>query len=318
MKIIADNENFGVKELFSPHGEVILLPAHRITNKTIHDADALIVRTVTPINEQLLENSRVRFVGSASAGANHFDTAFLKRQKVNFCYAPGCNALAVTDYILACLAALKFQTQNKRAGVIGYGNVGKLVTAHLEKLGMRVFVNDPPLGFKNPIPDDCDLITLHPSLVRDGEHPSFHLINSEFINKLKSGCVLINASRGEVINEAALTRDDITLCLDVWENEPRINQDVFSKAKIATPHIAGYSHAAKKRAVQMVYTQFCRFFDLPCDAHDIVTHPIEIKLDAHWQKNLLQHYNPLNDRFDPANFTAARSKYSLRDEIGFC
>lgn len=321
MKIVLDDQIPELENLLAAYGEIVLLAADKITAATIQTADALFVRTVTKIDAHLLKNTRVKFVASASAGIDHLNLSYLERQKIHYCYAPGCNALAVTNYLLSSIAALGFNIANKKIGVIGIGHIGKSVSETLSALGAQVFQKFRADDLFSAIPSDCDLITLHPSLTFD-HHPSYHLVNAKFLSALKPGAILINAARGPVIDERALTRDDLIYCFDVWEDEPKINLEVFNRATIATPHIAGYSLAAKYRASLMVFDAFCEWQNLPKETPKrreletkIAENQIHLKLDTNWQEKILEIYDPRNDRFNPAEFTQARKNYVLRKEI---
>lgn len=321
MKIIIDNQIPGLDVLLAQYGEVTSLPSQDITNSALQNADALFVRAVTPVDGNLLSHTGVKFVASATAGIDHLDLVYLKRQKIHSCYAPGSNSLAVMNYLMSSIAAIGFNVANKKIGVVGIGHIGKLVSNTLSRLGAQVFQKFRADNLLSSLPDDCDLVTLHPSLTFD-HHPSYHLIDEKFLNRLKPGAILINASRGPVIKESALTRDDLIYCFDVWENEPEINLETYKKTTIATPHIAGYSFAAKYRVSLMVFDAFCDWQRLPkmtpkremIEAR-IAQNQINLTLDENWQTNILKIYDPRKDRFDPAHFTQARKDYVLRPEI---
>lgn len=315
IKIVADRHIPHIMEYFSPHAEIRQIDAADMSPDTLHDADVLLVRTVTNVNKSLLEKTHIKFVGSASAGKNHIDEAYLKNRGITFHYAPGCNALAVTEYVMACFAALGKTIQSKKIGVIGLGHVGKKVVDVLERAGAIVIKNDPPLGFEADF-RDCDAITLHCSLTAEGKYPSYHLINSTVMRALKPGTVIINAARGGVLDESAL-RDDLVYCLDVWENEPHINIHTFNRAMIKTPHIAGYSVEAKHRATKMLYEAFCQWANCPTHYPTLSApvNPVKIKLDSAWPSALLKHYSPFNDHFEPTLFNHSRQHYPLRKEV---
>lgn len=320
MKILIDDQIPELAKLLANYGEIISLAANKITQENLNTADAIFVRTLTQIDQNLIENAPTKFIASATAGIDHVDLAYLQSQKIQFDYAPSCNALAVTNYLMSTIAALGFNIANKKIGVIGIGHIGKLVSETLRKLGAQVFQKFRPDDL-SVIPSDCDLVTLHPSLTFD-HHPSYHLINAKFLSALKPGAILINASRGPVIDERALTRNDLIYCFDVWEDEPKINLEVFNRATIATPHIAGYSAAAKYRASLMVFDAFCEWQNLPKNTqarreleNKIAANQISLKLDANWQEKILAIYDPRNDKFNPAEFTQARKNYVLRKEI---
>ncbi len=212
MKIIADAHIPFIQDYFANHGELILKKGREISHAEVQDADVLLVRSITPVNQALLADTKVKFVGSVTAGADHLDTHWLDEAGIAWSVAAGFNAPPVADYVTCIMAALQskqdFKMLGARAAVIGVGNVGKLVAARLKILGMEVVLCDPlraqeEQDFHSVTLDklaDLDLISLHVPLIKNGEHPTYHFINREFLQKQKPGCVLINASRGAVIN----------------------------------------------------------------------------------------------------------------------
>ncbi|MFQ5659614.1 MAG: 4-phosphoerythronate dehydrogenase [Gammaproteobacteria bacterium] len=282
MKIIADKSLPFVERTFSSIGEVSLIDGRHIGPAAIHGADLLVVRTVTPVNAALLQNSSVHFVASASSGIDHVDMDYLRDRGIGFAHAPGCNARSVAEYVLSALFVLAdqytFDLTKKCVGIIGCGHVGSQVLRFLKALGVECIVNDPPLGEAGGDVQCCnldevlaaDVITLHVSLVEDGPYPTHHMVNQAFLRQIRKDAILINTSRGNVIDEDALmaylerSRKACTV-LDVWAREPRINMDLLSRVTIGTPHVAGYSVEGKRRAVQMVFRQVCDYFNLGCD-----------------------------------------------------
>jgi erythronate-4-phosphate dehydrogenase len=267
MKIVADDQIPLLDELF-PHAVLIKKPGTEIRQADLLDADMLWVRTVTQVDAQLLAGTAVRFVGTATAGYDHLDVQWLDSQGIAWAYAPGANAVAVVEYVLCVIAALRTKgilcARQVRVGVIGIGRVGSIVANVLRQIGMQVVVNDPPRAaadadfYSTPLSEfkDLDLICLHPALVKGGDYPSLHLLNDDFLARQRPGTVLLNASRGAVLDTAILLRQPhLRLCLDVWEGEPEINVTLLQRAEIATPHIAAYSIAAKLRASLLLYQQ---------------------------------------------------------------
>ncbi|MFN3693868.1 MAG: 4-phosphoerythronate dehydrogenase [Ignavibacterium sp.] len=218
MKIIVDENIAFAKEAFSLFGDVVLLPGREITNETLKNADVLIIRSVTDVNEKLLSNTSVKFVGTATIGTDHIDLDYLKSMDITFADAKGCNAYAVAEYFLTALLKVcsdeDISLQNKSIGVIGVGNVGSKVAGFSELLGLKVLKNDPPLQRENPDENfysldevlQCDIITLHVPLTLEGEDKTYHLLNAENFEVLKDGSILINTSRGAVIDNQALRK----------------------------------------------------------------------------------------------------------------
>lgn len=278
MKIIVDeNIEFG-QEAFEQFGEVILSHGRKITNEMLKDAFALIVRSITSVNEELLKGTNVKFVGTATIGTDHLDIEYLDLAKIKYSSAPGCNSFAVTEYVLTALSKISyeqnFNLEDKSLGVIGYGNIGKKITRFAKAIGMKVVVNDPPLkreGYDFNFSDleealNCEIITLHVPLNKSGIDKTFHLLDEEKINKLRPGTILINTSRGAVVDNIALlnrlkNKNDITVVLDVWENEPSINQELLQNVFLGTQHIAGYSYEGKVNGTVMIYESLCEFLN---------------------------------------------------------
>ncbi|ACV26386.1 4-phosphoerythronate dehydrogenase [Kangiella koreensis] len=276
MKIIADENMPLVKELFEPFAEVELLAGRNITTAHLTDADALLVRSVTQVNSSLLQGSNIKFVGSATIGTDHIDHQYLDHNGIQFAYAPGCNAQAVAEYVLSGVAYWAQHRQKDlaecRVGIIGAGNVGSKVAQVLELLGINYLLNDPPLESQGDsrsfVPlaaiQQCDIVTCHVPLAKDGQYPTYHLINEEFLSGMLKGSLLINSSRGAVLdNEVALqaskSEQSIDFILDVWENEPELNLELLNETLIATPHIAGYSQEGKIRGTYQLYQAFCQW-----------------------------------------------------------
>jgi erythronate-4-phosphate dehydrogenase len=279
MKIIADENIPFVEECFSSIGDVYLTSGRRITAELLADADVLLVRSGTNVNDQLLGKSSVKFVATATIGYEHIDTDFLRRSGIGFTSAPGSNANSVAEYIVAALLAVakkhKFGLEGKSIGIIGVGNVGSKVAQKTAALGMKVLLNDPPLkrqtGDEKYLPVeklyDCDFITVHTPLTIDGPDKTFHLAGEEFFNSLKKGAFFLNTSRGAVA-DTAVVKSAIAAgklagtVLDVWENEPNIDNQLLLKADISTPHIAGYSFDGKVAGLIMIYNAVCGHFGI--------------------------------------------------------
>ena len=277
MKITIDENIANAEEVFSRLGITGLLPGREITNETLKNSDALIVRSITNVNEELLRGTKVKFVGTATIGSDHIDTGYLFKNNIAFADAKGCNAEAVKEYVFAALTEaanrknLKFKDLS--LGIIGAGNIGSRVVKCAEVLGIRTILNDPPLQSKtgDKIYKDldtalqADVITLHVPLNKEGTDKTFHLFDYERLNRLKENSVLINSSRGSVIDNEALekiiNKKNLTVILDVWENEPEINSSLLEKVFIGTPHIAGYSYEGKINGTMMIYSALCRFLN---------------------------------------------------------
>lgn len=275
MKILVDENMPLARELFAGFGEVVAQPGRSLAAEDVRDADVLLVRSVTRVDEALLAGSRVRFVGTATIGTDHVDLDWLRAQGIAFASAPGCNAMSVVDYVASALLELAerhgFSLAGKRAGIVGLGNVGSRLQQRLQAMGLDVLACDPPLADagRTGLVDmaaiaGCDIVSFHTPLVRDGAHPTFHLGDAALLARLKPGAILLNTSRGAVVDNAALLaalerRDDLHVVLDVWEGEPLVDRRLAARVALATPHIAGYSYDGKLRGTWMLYEALCAF-----------------------------------------------------------
>lgn len=279
MKIIADQNIPFVKECFKHLGEVQLVPGRDVTAEMVADADALLVRSVTQVNESLLAGSSVKFVATATIGVDHIDQEYLAAQGIGFASAPGSNANSVAEWVTAALLTVAekydFPLAGKSIGIVGVGNVGSRVEAKCRALGLEVRLNDPPLARETgdakyrPLEElyDCDIVTFHTPLTQDGPDKTAHLAGVDFFQRLKPGAIFINSSRGGVHDTQALHQamDQERLravILDVWENEPTIDTTLLERVDLASPHIAGYSYDGKIAGLIMVYEALCQHFNL--------------------------------------------------------
>ena len=274
INIIAGESIPYVQEAFTTLGKVALLPGRSITATDLKDTQVLLVRSITKINEALLRGSPVEFVGSASAGTDHVDTSYLKAHNIGFASSPGCNANSVAEYVITALLVVSQQQDyslaGKTIGIVGVGNIGKLVKQKTEALGMKPILCDPFLAKTNRIDhhslDDtlrCDIVTLHVPLTKDGPFPTHHLINEHSIKCFTPSTIFINASRGEVVETQALLnaikQQQIgATIIDVWEHEPDIRWELFESVTIGTPHIAGHSLDGKAAGTFMIYAALCQ------------------------------------------------------------
>lgn len=280
MKIVADVNIPFVEECFSSLGDVVVMGGRDMTPEAVADADALLVRSITRVDERLLAGSSVKFVGTATIGFDHVDREYLHAQHIGFASAPGSNANSAAEYIIAALLEIAqrhaIRLEGQSIGVIGVGNVGGRVAAKCEALGMHVRRNDPPLQRRTGNPQyvpiealfDCDFITIHTPLTREGQDPTYHLADERFFSWLKQGAVFLNASRGAVVDSSALARAIASqrlkaVVLDVWESEPNIDVGLLEAVDLGTPHIAGYSLDGKIAGLIMIYQAVCDHFGFP-------------------------------------------------------
>lgn len=283
--ILVDADIPLVERYFSPYGEVRAVPGHRIGRSDVAWADALIVRSVTRIDRQLLGGSRVGFVGSATAGVDHVDQDWLRDADIRFAAAEGANASAVADYVLSALG-MAVHTRaiadwpHVCVGVVGYGHAGALVAARLERLGCSVLVSDPPKTAAgsmcrdsvplNALLKEVSVLSLHASLTREGAWPTAGLFDSGRLARLPRGSVLIQSSRGGIMDDLAAAdmrrQGHLSfLALDVWEGEPVPDPTVVDLTDLATPHIAGYTTSAKRGGVERVVRALRKYMGLSAE-----------------------------------------------------
>lgn len=279
MKIVADENIPFVREVFSQFGRVVTASGREISPESVRDADILLVRSITKVNRKLLEGSRIKFVASSTIGTDHVDENYLREKDIGFANAPGSNANSVAEYIFAALFDLAVQSgwklSEKTLAVVGVGHIGSIVAARAKALGMTVLENDPPLARQSgdprflPLEDvlhGADILTLHVPLNTSGPDKTIHLIDAEKLHVLKPETLVINASRGPVVDNDALKnwleqrKGKSAAVLDVWENEPAINTELLQRVAIGTPHIAGYSLDGKINGVRMIYEAACAYF----------------------------------------------------------
>ncbi|CDM41102.1 4-phosphoerythronate dehydrogenase PdxB [Ectopseudomonas oleovorans] len=271
MHLVADENIPLLDEFFAAFGSIRRLPGRAITAADVRDADLLLVRSVTQVNRALLEGSRVRFVGTCTIGTDHLDLDYFAEVGIVWSSAPGCNARGVVDYVLGSVLTLAEREGVDPAarvyGVVGAGQVGGRLVNLLRGLGWQVRVCDPPrqaaeggdFDSLEQIIDECDVISLHTPL----DASTRHLFDTTRLAALKPGTWLINASRGAVVDNAALRsllpqRPDLKVVLDVWEGEPQADVELAALCQLATPHIAGYSLDGKLRGTAQIYQACCR------------------------------------------------------------
>ncbi|AJZ90384.1 erythronate-4-phosphate dehydrogenase [Klebsiella michiganensis] len=281
MKILVDENMPYARELFSRLGEVTAVPGRPIPVDTLTNADALMVRSVTKVNAELLDGKGIKFVGTATAGTDHVDEAYLQSAGVAFSAAPGCNAIAVVEYVFSSLLMLAerdgFELKDRTVGIVGVGNVGSRLQARLEAWGVRTLLCDPPRADRGDEGDfvslealvqEADIITFHTPLFKSGTYKTLHLADEALISRLKPGAILINACRGPVVDNNALLKclkagQNLSVVLDVWEPEPDLNVELLDKVDIGTAHIAGYTLEGKARGTTQVFEAFSNFIGQP-------------------------------------------------------
>ncbi len=351
MNIIIDENISYAQEAFKQFGKVNLLHGRKITSRELKDADVLIVRSITKVNEELLKDTPVKFVGTATIGTDHIDLEYLKSRNIYFSDAKGCNADAVAEYVFTSIfkiaAEQNISLKDKTIGVVGVGNIGSRIVRLSKAIGLNVLMNDPPLKrISNRIDFvpldkiyDADIITMHVPLNKEGEDKTVHLFNSENLKKIKDKSIFINASRGQVVDNLALSKiignKNLNVVLDVWENEPDINIELLGKVKFASPHIAGYSLEGKVNGTVMIYNALCKFLNVSPSWQPILPEVTNSIIESKQKNNTEQELNglfnavydikrdddqmrniidiPDNDR--PKYFDSLRKNYPLRREF---
>jgi len=301
-----------------PQVQICPMKPEQIDASAVREADVLVIRTRTQVNEALLSGSRVRLVCTATIGFDHIDTAYCDTHGIQWMSCPGCNAQAVCDYIEQAIEEFQiFKSSNSQIlkssnpptiGVVGVGHVGSLVAKMAERKGFKVLLNDPPKGIGislDKIAKNCDIITFHVPLV----YPTRHLCDETFLSHCKPDALIINAARGGVVDEQALLHSGHPFILDTWENEPNLNNEVLQSAFRASMHIAGYSVQGKRNATRMCLNSIANLFQLP--PIDISAYPYEGKTaepnNPHWLEDITRQL-----KAQPEQFETLRKNYYLR------
>ncbi len=323
MKIIADENMPYVEELFADLGEITRVNGRELTAEQVQDADVLLVRSVTKVNQQLLQlNQQLQFIGSATIGLDHFDQDYLCQRGISYTNAPGCNATAVGEYAFIAMLELarRFEQplKDKTVGIVGAGNTGTALQKCLTAYGVKTLLNDPLLAQSDDsrefvtldeLIERCDVISLHVPLTKETAFPTWYLFDQQRLASLKPNTWLLNCCRGEVIDNRGLLelkqqRDDIKIVLDVWEEEPNPMAELVPWVEIATPHIAGYSLEGKARGTFMLYQALMKQLGLP------VNKSIESLLPSLWCHQL----TPVSIPTEQALLSLTRLVYDLRDD----
>ena len=315
-QVIIDKGIPFLEGVFPPEIEVRYLSPEEITPEAVRHAHALFVRTRTQINKELLHGSDVCFVATATIGFDHIDQDYCREAGIHWVSCPGCNAQAVCDYVEEAISSIKSGENPLTIGIVGYGHVGKLVAQMAQRRGYQVLLSDPPLGIGMSLCElapQCDVLTFHTPLTREGEHPTYHLCDETILRLCKPNTLLINAARGGVIDEQALNSQLSTLnsqlltAIDCWENEPNLNQELLKKVDLASFHIAGYSIQGKMNASEMCLRAFCEFFSLPILSINKKAVPLQGDSEKGWLLRITEQL-----KATPEHFEQLRKQYRLR------
>ena len=351
MKIVCDNKIPFLRGALEPYAEVVYLPGKETTAEDVRDADALITRTRTACNASLLEGSKVRVIATATIGFDHIDTAWCEANGIIWRNAPGCNSWSVKQYVTALLVTLArnrgLSLEGMTLGVVGVGNVGSKVAEAASILGMNVLLNDPPKereeGSESFVPLDeiirrSDIITLHVPLEKTGPDATWHLFDEARLAQMRPSQILINSSRGPVVDnkalKAALKAGALkAACLDVWEGEPDLDPELVDLLDITTPHIAGYSADGKANGTTAAVRVVASVLGLPltdwtASGVPAAPQPAEFEIDASGKsmqevltEAVLHTYDITADsdalRADLGAFEKLRGDYPVRREFSY-
>ncbi|MCM1290497.1 MAG: 4-phosphoerythronate dehydrogenase [Prevotella sp.] len=332
--IIADRVIPFLKGRLESYADVRYLDGTDFTAENLSEADALIIHTRNRITSDLLKGSQIKYIVTATIGTDHIDIPWCEASGIKVENAAGCNAPGVAQWVWSNILSQGMTPDETTVGVVGVGNVGKIVGEWGKNLGFNILVNDPPREKRGESPEPIaaqwtgleellqrsDIITFHTPLTRKGEYPTYHLLNRELIEKIPAGRLILNAARGGVIDEEALlpylTKSRLTAILDTWEGEPNIKPETLGAVLLGTPHIAGYSLEGKQRATRMAVEGVCRHFSLPLpDLSDLAAPYNGISPTA---QEIEESYSPIEDSLflyrDPEHFDRLRTEYDYRPE----
>ena len=329
MKIIVDKAIPFVKGILEEWAEVVYLAGKEITKDDIRDADALVIRTRTRCNADLLEGSRVRMIATATIGFDHIDLDYCRANGIEVATAAGCNARGVLQWFAGVVAYLSlaqgWQPRQRTLGIVGVGHVGSLIKEYAEEWGFKVLCCDPPREEKEhcgflplkEVASKADLLTFHTPL----DATTRHMVNAELLELLQPEAVVINASRGEVVDSEAMKEDTHDCVFDVWEHEPAIDEELLERALVTTSHIAGYSEQGKAKAASMAVQAVARHFDLPLKdwypAEAAVQTPQPIAWDE-MRRTIFDHFDVMGEtvrlKEHPEEFEQIRDSYAYRKE----
>ena len=347
-KVVIDSAIWVTPSLSALPIELVSIQGMQIVPSDLKDANALLTRTVTRVDSNLLQDSPIAFVGTASAGTDHIDTRYLSERGIKLANAAGCNAGAVADYVLDAIyqcQRLESLISGATVGLVGYGAVGRHLAARLSMLGGKIKVYDPYVKSTEAgvtlcaLPEvlGCSIVSLHAALHKDQPHPSAQMIDNTAVSYISPDALFINAGRGGLVTEEALHRladKGVTLVLDTWPDEPSVSQELLSRATFATPHIAGYTRTAKSNATDFLIEPLVRALSLDYPFNTLEsedTRRVMVDLsrqsDSHGLMDVMKVISRLaqdDDQFrksweksqTPDNFETQRTQYRLRDQYG--
>lgn len=329
-KIVIDADIPFIRGRLEPWADTLYVDQFGFTPENVADADAMIIRTRTRCNRDLLEGSAVKLIATATIGMDQFDLDWCRGAGIECVNAPGCNAPGVAQYVWSVLLRSGFDPKRMTLGVVGHGNVGSIVADWGRRLGARVLVSDPPkrdagtLGCDDTPLDtilkEADAVTLHVPMTRSGEYPTHHLIGERELALMRPGARLVNAARGPVVDNAAwrkaIAEGRVRAFVDTWEGEPDLDRELLQLAEVATFHIAGYSTEGKQRATRMALEAVGRRFGWDIDLSGLAGEYVCPELT---ERKIIDSFDPtpIDEalRADPAAFDTLRRDYVFRPEV---
>ncbi|ABL02424.1 4-phosphoerythronate dehydrogenase [Candidatus Ruthia magnifica str. Cm (Calyptogena magnifica)] len=332
MKLVIDDACYAYREIFDHFGEITAISGSDINANSVKDADVLIIRSRTKVNQELLSGSQVKFIGSTVVGLDHIDQNYLKTKGTQFFSAQSCNSMAVAEFVISTIVnlvdELNFDYQKKTLGIIGVGNVGTKLAEKAKLMGIKTLLNDPPRQIRENLDNfvdlntalSADIVTFHTPLTVNGEHPSYQLLNENNFHHITNKTILFNAARGGVIKETIWKKHKtLANIIDCWEDEPNINPSLQNTAYLATPHIAGHSVDAKFMGSFMVYEALCTFLGKKQDKNiRNLINLSELSIDKSNLKDTLNEIydfqQDANAIKDVNNFEDYRRNYPIRYE----
>jgi erythronate-4-phosphate dehydrogenase len=323
VKIVVDDKIPFIRGIMEPYAEVVYLPGDKIGPADVADADAIVTRTRTKCNESLLKGSQVKIIATATIGFDHIGVDCCNNLGIKWANAPGCNSGSVMQYLASAIAVMNNKMgvglKGKTLGIVGVGNVGKKAARLGEAFDMKVLLNDPPREreegsdmFTNlqELLAQSDILSINVPLIKEGSDRTFHLFDERTLSRMKSNAILINTSRGEVVESRSLLwalnkRKLAGTVLDVWENEPDIDIELLEKVDIATPHIAGYSLDGKANGTAMSVQALSIFFgwdlhqwtpdDVPLPENPLIEISASLDQEKILSETILKTYDVMED-----------------------
>ena len=341
MKIVVDKNVPFLEGVFEPYADVVYIDGKDISHEDLMDTDAMIIRTRTKCNAELLEGTKVSMIATATIGTDHIDLDYCRAKGIEVHNAEGCNAGGVLQYVFSALygvaARKSIKLDDVTFGIIGVGHVGSLVEKMARYLGFNVLLCDPPRAAAEGDDKFCSLdfllensqvVTMHVPL----NDTTRNMADAAFFALMPTGSIFINASRGEVVDEDALMLalpKFGAVIIDTWKNEPDINEELMEMVDIATPHIAGYSYQGKLNGSASSVQAVARHFGIESlydyypqegnEDHSPVLLDLKGKkqgeVAAVFQYNYPIFTDDFRFRMEPHNFEKMRSGYQYRREI---